>query len=69
MAFRYLARLISVADGVSAGESEGYCLQWPIRQGGDGVQPKRGTIFMLGISLVEVNEKIGKSVTLVGKMT
>ena len=38
-------------------------------RGGDGVQPKRGTIFMLGISLVEVNEKIGKSVTLVGKMT
>ena len=37
--------------------------------GGGGVQPKRGTIFMLGISLVEVNEKIGKSVTLVGKMT
>ena len=38
-------------------------------RGGDGVQPKRGTIFMLGISLVEANEKIGKSVTLVGKMT
>ena len=36
--------------------------------GGDGVQPKRGTIFMLGISLVEVNERVGKSVTLVGKM-
>ena len=39
------------------------------RGGGDGVQPKRGTIFMLGISLVEVNERVGKSVTLVGKMT
>ena len=37
--------------------------------GGGGVQPKRGTIFMLGISLVEVNERVGKSVTLVGKMT
>ena len=37
--------------------------------GWDGVQPKRGTIFMLGISLVEVNERVGKSVTLVGKMT
>lgn len=71
MAFRYLASLISVADGVSPGESEGYSLQWPIRRGrgGDGVQPKRGTIFMLGISLVEVNERVGKSVTLVGKMT
>ena len=74
MAFRYLASLISVADGVSPGESEAYSLQWPIRRGGgggggDGVQPKRGTIFMLGISLVEVNERVGKSVTLVGKMT
>ena len=37
--------------------------------GGGGVQPKRGTIFMLGISLVEVNERVGKSVTLAGKMT
>lgn len=70
MAFRYLASLISVTDGVSPGESEGYSLQWPIRRGGrGGVQPKRDTIFMLGISLVEVNEEIGKSVTLVGKMT
>ena len=74
MAFRYLASLISVAHGVSPEESEGYSLQWPIRGGGH-VQPKRGTIFMLqvyervGISLVEVNERVGKSVTLVGKMT
>ena len=68
MAFRYLARLISVADGVSPRESEGYSLQWLIGGvGGGGVQPKRGTIFMLGISLVEVNERVGKSVILVGK--
>ena len=46
--------------------------------GGGGVldiQPKKGTIFMLqvyervGISLVEVNERVEKSVILVGNMT
>ena len=39
------------------------------------IQPKKGTIFMLqvyervGISLVEVNERVEKSVILVGNMT
>ena len=73
LAFRYLASLISVADGVSAGESEGYSLQWPIRGGvgggGSSAQKVYKVYERVEISLVEVYERVGKSVILVFKMT
>ena len=70
MAFRYLASLISVADGVSPGESDGYSLQWPIRGGGGSSSQKVYEVYeRVGISLVEVYERVGKSVILVCKKT
>ena len=36
---------ISVADGVSPGELEGYSLQWPIRPGGGGCSAQKGHHF------------------------